>query len=143
MRLVVDASTLVAESLRVRGRALLNHSELDLAMAAPTWSETRHELRKRADLIARRIHPETVSPDDLLRQILTVIEARVAFIPEDVYASRLLEARRRIPRDPEDTPVVALALALDSGIWTADRVFFGCGLPVWTSETLQMHLRDI
>ncbi len=37
-------------------------------------------------------------------------------------------------------PTVALALALDCGIWTNDRDFFGCGLPVWVTETLRAHL---
>jgi predicted nucleic acid-binding protein len=36
---------------------------------------------------------------------------------------------------------VALALTLDCGIWTADQDFFGCGLPVSTTETLTLHLR--
>jgi len=72
-----------------------------------------------------------------------LIAARVTVVPPEVYAARLDAARRRIPRDPQDTPTVALALALDCGIWTADRDFFGCGLPVWTTETLIMQLKGI
>lgn len=51
--------------------------------------------------------------------------------------------KRRIPRDPNDAPTVALALALDCGIWTNDNDFFGCGVPVWTTETLLLHLEDL
>jgi len=40
-------------------------------------------------------------------------------------------------------PTVALALALDCGIWTTDNDFLGCGLPVWTPETLLLHLETL
>lgn len=52
MRLVVDASTLVAEVLRTRGRKLLAHPGLDLFIAKYAWNETEHELRKRIVLLA-------------------------------------------------------------------------------------------
>jgi hypothetical protein len=29
---------------------------------------------------------------------------------------------------------------MDCGIWTADRDFFGCGLPVWTTESLLRYV---
>lgn len=56
MQLVIDASTLVAEALRARGRKLLAHSSLDLVVAAEAWSETQHELRKRVALLVERWH---------------------------------------------------------------------------------------
>ncbi len=51
-----------------------------------------------------------------------------------------------MPRDPDDAPTVALALALggdegECGIWTNDGDFLGCGLPTWTTDTLIAHLR--
>lgn len=140
MRLVVDASMLVAEALRVRGRTLLAHPTLDLVLAADTWSETQHELRKRVDLLARHGHLELASANQLLDEALAVIAEGVALAPPNVYANRIEEARRRVPRDPRDAPAVALALVLGCGIWTADYDFFGCGLPVWTTETLRLHL---
>ena len=76
----------------------------------------------------------------LLNDALATVGARVRPIPAEVYADRLTEASRRIPRDPRDAPTVALALALDCGIWTGDGDFLGCGVPVWTTETLQLQL---
>lgn len=142
MRLAVDASTLVGEVLRARGRALLQHPDLDLVMAAEVWGETEHEPRKRAALLAQRGVLSETRAAQLVEDALAVIAVRVTVVPSDVYAARLDEARRRIPRDQRDVPAVALALALDRGIWAADRDFFGCGLPVWTTETLQLHLDD-
>ena len=49
-------------------------------------------------------------------------------------------ARRRVPRDPNDWPVVALALLLDAAILTGDNDFLGCGCPTWTVETLRDQL---
>ena len=42
MRLVIDATILVAEAVRRRGRDLLAHSLLDLFVAEPAWNEAQH-----------------------------------------------------------------------------------------------------
>jgi predicted nucleic acid-binding protein len=140
MRLVVDASTIVAEVLRVRGRKLLAQPSLDLFVAEDAWSETEHELGKRVGLIVERGHLEPALAAQLLDEALALLAARVRILPTDAYVSQMDEARRRVPRDPRDAPTVALALALDCGIWTNDRDFFGCGLPVWVTDVLQAHL---
>lgn len=140
MRLVVDASTLVAEILRARGRELLTHPTLDLALAEETWSETEHELRKRVALLAERHIFPAERAAQILDEALATIAARLTFVSQDVYQDWRKEASRRIPRDPNDAPVVALALALNCGIWTGDRDFFGCGVAVWITETLLSHL---
>lgn len=140
MRLVVDASTLVAELLRARGRQLVAHPLLDLVVAADAWSETQHELRKRVALLIQRGHLQAETANLLLDEALATVATRVTVVPSTVYADRMAEARRRIPRDPNDAPTVALALALACGIWTSDHDFFGCGISVWTTETLQLEL---
>jgi predicted nuclease of predicted toxin-antitoxin system len=45
-------------------------------------------------------------------------------------------ALRRVPRDERDWPTVAAALALGALILTADGDFLGCGVAVWTVDTL-------
>lgn len=109
MRLVVDASALVAEVLRGRGRELLTHPTLDLALADETWGETEHELRNRVALLADCGIFTPLRASQILDEALTTIAARVTLVSPD--ADRMEEARRRIPRDPHDAPVVALALA--------------------------------
>jgi predicted nucleic acid-binding protein len=141
MRLVVDASTLVAEVLRARGRRLLAHPALDLIVAADAWGETEHEFRKRVTLLTARGHLDSTAASQLLEEALTAVASRTTIVPAAVYATYMEEARRRVPRDARDAPTVALALALDCGIWTQDQDFFGCGLPVWTTDTLQLHLQ--
>jgi predicted nucleic acid-binding protein len=46
-------------------------------------------------------------------------------------------------RDPGDAPTLALALTLDCGIWTSDHDFFGCGMPVWSTETLLWYTQTV
>jgi predicted nucleic acid-binding protein len=140
MRLVVDANVLVAESLRLAGRKLLAHQGLTLVATEQAASETAHELRRRLRSMVDRGRLLA----DLAPTLLAAAEERInestSFTEERRYADSLEDARRRIPRDADDAPTIALALALGCGIWTGDRDFFGCGLPVWSTEVLRLHL---
>ncbi len=52
-------------------------------------------------------------------------------------------ARLRISsRDADDWPVVATAMLLNAPIWTEDRDFFGSGIATWTSDKIEIYLRD-
>jgi predicted nucleic acid-binding protein len=142
VRLVVDASILVEEGLRSRGRRLLRDPALDLAVAEEAWSETEYERRKRLALLVERGNLEPAQAVQLAAEG-SVIDERLTVASVSTYLDRLEEARWRVPRDPQDVPTVALALAFDCGIWTSDRDFFGCGLPVWSTEVLQHHLESM
>jgi predicted nucleic acid-binding protein len=53
------------------------------------------------------------------------------------------EARQRLRgRDEEDWPVLAAALALSCGIWSEDTDFFGTGIAVWTSDRIEIFLKE-
>lgn len=140
LTLVVDASVLVGELLRRRGRDLLTHPELELHVTEAQWSETRHELGKRLEIIMARqgLPPAAVQP--ALEVALRVAAQAVVVAPDGVLASLEWLALGRIPADPQDWPTVALALALEVGIWTQDRDFFGCGLPTWSTAVLMDEL---
>jgi predicted nucleic acid-binding protein len=136
MQLIVDASVLVGELLHKAGRERLRHPELELLIPEHTWSETQHEYRQR---IARlSIYKSLLESESkaLLEVGLNVVKAHVQIVPHAAYEPLEDEARWRIPRDPNDWSCVALALAMNCGIWTNDQDFFGCGLPTWTTETL-------
>jgi len=140
VRLVADSSVLVAEALRARGRDLLEDPLLELVTAAEAQSEAEHELSKRVAIITRRT---TLIPDmaeALLRASIDLIRSNVAVAPSAGYQAKREEARQRMRRDPDDAPTLALALVLDCGIWTSDYDFFGCGMPIWSTETLLWYL---
>ncbi|MBX6762055.1 MAG: hypothetical protein K6T51_04870 [Rubrobacteraceae bacterium] len=135
MRLVIDASTLVAELLRERGLELLANSNLDLYVPTRMWEETRHEVSRRLEVRVSRGLPAPVAArfwDAALR----VKEHSVTEVPEEVYEGSKGEALSRLPRDEKDWQVVALALSLEAAILTEDRDFFGCGVATWTADTM-------
>ena len=141
MIVVADASVLVAELSRRRGRELLSRPDLRVVMAEDQWNETAHELDKRLAAIVRHGHLSPSQAETLLRAITELVEAHVIeIIPRDFYEQVESVARRRIPRDPQDWPTVALAIVLGAPILTGDQDFLGCGCPTWTVETLLQEL---
>jgi hypothetical protein len=53
---VADASVLVGELLRQRGRDLVLHENLRVLVTEHQWSEAEHELRRRLDILVERGH---------------------------------------------------------------------------------------
>ena len=52
-------------------------------------------------------------------------------------------ARQRMDRrDKDDWPILAAALALDCPIWTEDTDFFGCGVATWTTDRVELYLKQ-
>lgn len=143
MRLVVDANILVGELLRERGRILVAHPDLELYIAERPWSEARYELARRAELYAARRGLDSQGLIDLLEAAVSVAEVHIQVVTLETYHAFEDTARQRIPRDPDDWPTVALALALEADIWTADGDFLGSGVATWTTETLLSQLASI
>ena len=140
MRLAADASSVVAESLRARGVQLLSDANLILYITPPTWSEVTHELGRRLDAMVLHGRIERAERDPMLRETILGLSRIITMVNEAAYQEYEAAARDRIPRDPNDWPTVALALRMGIGIWTNDQDYFGCGVPVWTTETLLTHV---
>jgi predicted nucleic acid-binding protein len=141
MRLVVDASVLIAELLRATGRERLGNDRLELFLPEPVWAELQHELPRRVAAFARRRGIAHSDVGDLARLCLAAVEANVVVLDEALLSPFEEEARARVPRDPNDWPLVAAALALGAGIWTLDKDLLGAGVATWTTETLQAWLQ--
>ena len=99
-----------------------------------------HEVRLRIDALVRHGRWTSAERDDVIRDRLALLARHVTVVAEAEYGGNEAMARDRIPRDPNDWPTVALALSMGIGIWTNDQDFFGCGVPVWTTETLLTHV---
>lgn len=144
MIVVVDASVLVAELLRERGRDLFRHPELRSVVAQDQWEETQHELPKRSKRIVERGHLSQAQVDLLLSDVEDLFSSRtIEIILSSAYEEKKELALRRVPRDPKDWAPVALAMTMDAGILTRDGDFLGCGLPTWTVETLRLELESL
>lgn len=98
--------------------------------------EAQYELSKRTTLRVKRGIVTAEEAEAILQQAADDVARHVHVLGLDDYAAGLAEARWRLPRDPNDVPVLALALTLNWGIWTADYDFFGCGAAVWSTEVL-------
>ena len=140
MRLVVDSSVIVAELLRVSGRARLADPRLDLFIADHVWSEIHHEIPKRVAAFSRRHNLPDESANELVSLIFATIEAATVIGPEVVYAPVEDDARWRCARDADDWPTVALALTIDASIWTEDGDFLGTGVATWSTTTVTAWL---
>ncbi|HET7055985.1 MAG TPA: PIN domain-containing protein [Thermomicrobiales bacterium] len=140
---MADASVLVAEFLRERSRAFFSESELRVVVAEEQWSEFRHELERRLAVIVQqgRIEPEQAM---VIRQEIQrlINEHAIEVVPRHVYHHVETTARRRIPRDPNDWPTVALALTLNAGILVNDNDFLSGGCPTWSFATLKAELEQ-
>lgn len=143
MIVVADASVLVGELLRARGRALIRQTELQVVVAEHQWSETQYELRRRLDILAGGDRITADQRSELEEAIRGLVQAgAIEIVHHDAYRHLEGLARRRIPRDQNDWPTVALALLLDAAILTGDHDFLGCGCPTWTVDTLLAELTE-
>jgi predicted nucleic acid-binding protein len=63
-------------------------------------------------------------------------------VPSELYSLFESEARLRLRgRDEDDWPVLATALGLVCGVWTEDADFFGTGIAVWTTNSIEIFLK--
>lgn len=73
--------------------------------------------------------------------MLEQVSRIVVPVDKSLYETFEQLARERIqPRDPDDWPVVAVALLLNLPVWTEDRDFFGSGIATWTSDRVELYL---
>lgn len=76
--------------------------------------------------------------------MLAELSVLIGCIDAEIYGIFETAARRRLQkRDEEDWPVLATALALECPIWTEDADFFGAGLATWTTDRVELLLREV
>ncbi len=134
--LVLDANILIRAVLGKRVRAVLLAYEDTADFYSPDmcFLEARRYL---PDLLGKRgLDPNLGLP------VLDRLSALVRPVAREVYQDYEWLARQRLrPRDVEDWPVAALALALNLPIWTEDKDLFGSGIPTWTTDRVELYLK--
>ena len=76
-------------------------------------------------------------------ELLASLGGIIQTVEFDTYAgAKGIASQRMAGRDPEDWPVLATALTLGCPIWTEDTDFFGCGVATWTTDRVELHLRE-
>jgi predicted nucleic acid-binding protein len=135
--LVLDANILIRAVLGRRVRQILRKHADEVRFCTPEscFIEARKYI---VDLAQRR----DMAPAAALA-VLTEIESIVQSATPPLYQAYERSARWRIERrDPDDWPVLAVAMLFNCPIWTEDRDFFGVGVPIWTTDRVEVYLSD-
>jgi len=135
--LVLDANILIRAVLGSRVLSLLTTYSEHTDFFAPNvaFDEAREHLPV---ILGKRV----VNASAALA-VLSSLYAVVQIIDPDTYAAFEYVARQRLRhRDQDDWPILATALALRCPIWTEDTDFFGCGVATWTTDRVEIYLRE-
>jgi predicted nucleic acid-binding protein len=136
--LVLDANILLRAVFGTRVRELLNAYEDRAAFYTPDVC-VADARRYVVSISARRgVNPTLaeLALDKIVDGLLHVVDC-------SLYEEFEERARARIAsRDADDWPIVATALLIDAPIWTEDQDFFGSGIATWTSNRIEVYLRD-
>lgn len=138
MRLVVDTNRIVASMIKdSTSRAILRSDAVDLYTLGLARVEVLHHeqvIRDKAGMDVQEF-----------AKLLSILLGHVHVVPDEVAKERMAQARGIMdPIDPDDTPFVALALAIENdGIWSDDRHFREQeAVPVWTTARLVDRLGE-
>jgi predicted nucleic acid-binding protein len=136
--IVLDANILIRAVLGKRVRNLLEtYAEHGIRFYAPEVAYADAEKYLPALLTKRG------KPNEDLPATLAYLQLLIEPIGEEAYGLFEENARQRLRgRDEEDWPVLAAALSLSCAIWTEDTDFFGTGVAVWTSDRVEIFLKE-
>lgn len=127
MRLAVDANVLLSIAMGGAAAKLVMRPDFELFTTRHTFAETLEYLPILAARKGLRL--------ERMERSLHAVPIQV--FAEQTYAPHREEAERRMAqRDPEDVDLLALALHLKVTIWTNDRDFEVCGVPVISTAQL-------
>lgn len=135
--IVLDANILIRAVLGRRVRELIDtYSAQGLQFFPPDVAFADAE-KYLPQLLKKRGEPHDLSGS--LAYLRNIIEP----VTPELYAVFETEARLRLRgHDENDWPVLAAALGLACGIWTEDADFFGTGIAVWTTNRIEIFLKE-
>lgn len=139
-RLVLDANILMRAVLGRRVRQIIETHSEHAAFFAPDVAFA--EARRHLPGVVRKRGGDDAAVEAAL-ELLEAVARNVDEIEAEAYEPRRSAALARIEkRDPDDWPILATAMALDCPVWTEDNDFFGTGVPTWTSDRVELYLKD-
>lgn len=139
-RLVLDANILMRAVLGRRVRQIIEAHVARAAFFAPdvAIADARRHL---PDVVGNRGGDDAAIAAAL--DLLGAVSLNVDEVGVEAYEAHRQAALARIEkRDPDDWPILATAMALDCPVWTEDKDFFGAGVPIWTTDRVEIYLAD-
>jgi predicted nucleic acid-binding protein len=145
--LVVDANILIGAVLGQRILSVLAKltNEVKLFTPETSFNDALEHLPK---ILQGRGEQQGLSNErieegiEIALERLNSLRAIVETVEEADYARLRERAIKRLPRDPEDWDLVALALTLNAPIWTKDKDFIGSGIATWTTQTVLLYVEE-
>jgi predicted nucleic acid-binding protein len=137
--IVLDANVLMRAVLGRRVDRLLERFSSQVTFLAPevAFGDVQEHL---ASVLTKRGELNALQP---ALEKLTMLRLAVRAVDPSEYEVMKPAALARIgPRDPDDWPILACALALNCPIWTEDRDFFGTGVATWTTALVELYFTD-
>lgn len=135
--LILDANILIRGVFGKRVRELLETYEEAASFYSP--DVCFQDARKYVPYVSERKGLDPIAGLAVLDGIERIVEA----IDRSLYEEYEQLARERVQgRDPDDWPVVAVAMLLELPVWTEDRDFFGSGIGTWTTDRAEVYLRE-
>jgi predicted nucleic acid-binding protein len=135
--IVIDANILIRAAFGIRVRSLLKSHSDRIAIYC-----------REICLVEARRYVTALAPSRGLDQaeslgILDWLASIVEIVDATLYQPHEADARARISaRDPDDWPIVAASLLLNCPVWTEDQDFFGSGIATWTTQNIELFLRN-
>jgi predicted nucleic acid-binding protein len=135
--IVVDANIIIRAILGTTVRNIIvSHAE---KTAFYTSSLSIEEVHKHLPKLFEKRGQDPSKAMDLLNSLSGFISE----VPTELLLQLKNKALQRIAiRDADDWHIVATALLIDCPIWTEDTDFFGAGIPIWTTDRVQLFLTD-
>jgi predicted nucleic acid-binding protein len=130
--LVLDANIIIRAVLgnKVRNYLLKFYETVDFF----TPDICIEEVRKNLPTIFEK---RNISPQPSI-EVFKHVQNLLQIVDENLYTQREIDAKKRMKRDINDWPVVATALLFNCAIWTEDKDFFGVGIPLWTTDRVNL-----
>jgi len=113
MKFVVDANVLFSAAIRDSKTAEMLLRD-DLSLYAPEY--LFEEFEKYHDTVLEKTH----RTDEEFERFVEVLRSRIETVPREAFADEITDARTASP-DEKDVPYIALALSLNTAVWTDDK----------------------
>lgn len=135
--LVIDANILIRAVFGNRVRTLINDYAVDVNFYAAELNVQEAERYIEILAIKRGLSVDTCK--EAFKAALSLIQTVATDAIVDLKDSALQRIQNK---DPNDWPAIAAAMRLECPIWTEDRDFFGAGIAVWVTDTVEIFLRN-
>jgi len=135
--IVLDTNILIRAILGERVPNLLEKYHFHCSFVTPAlcYQELSNHLPQ--ILQQRNLPLETFS--DAIEKLTKIVMP----ISQEIYSEYEDNAKERIgERDLNDWQILALALSLNSPVWTEDQDFFGVGIATWNTKNIEIYLSN-